>query len=189
MLHRLRRQIGQGMVEMIVTITVITIAILTLGAAFDEAFLSLHMSARKSAAANLGEQQLELYAAIPYADYSTQLGLDSTALTAVKANDPTYVSDEAALTPSGTDVSITCGTTANCMPEQCTPAATCTYPLTLTENPTGSDGRHYKVETFIRTVTQTTSEYMVTVIVRDPNQTGSPILFEASNAFDACHGC
>lgn len=185
----MRAERGQGVIELIITMVVITIALLALGAGFDAAFLSLHQSARTSAAANLGEQQLEMYAAIPYAS----LGLDTTTLATVKANDSTYVSDEATLnsgvSPTPTDVTLTCGTTSHCLPVQCTPAATCTYPVTVTEDPTGSDGRHYKVETFIRNVTQTTAEIMVTVIVRDPNQTNSPIVYEASTAFDACTGC
>lgn len=186
MLHRLRAERGQGMVEMIVTMVVITVALLTLGAAFDQAFFSLHQSARKSAAANLGEQQLELFNTLSY----SQLGLDSTVLASVKASDSTYVSDGSSL--SGAEVSQTCGTYAFCMPVQCNPAATCSYPVTKTEDPTGSDGRHYKVETFVRTVSHTlwsgsaatTSDIVVTVIVRDPNQSGTPIVYQASAGFD-----
>lgn len=188
-MSRIRSQRGQGLIELIITMFVIAIALLALGAGFDAAFFSLHQSARTSAAANLGEQQLQMYAAIPYAS----LGLDTTTLATVEAKDPTYVSDEATLnsglSPTPTDVTNTCGTSMNCLPVQCTPAATCTYPVTLSEDPVGSDDRHYKVETFIRDVTQTTTERMVTVIVRDPNQTGSPIVYEASSAFDPCTGC
>jgi Tfp pilus assembly protein PilV len=186
MLHRLRAQRGQGMVEMIVTMVVISVALLTLAAAYDQAFFSLHQSARKSAAANLAEQQLELMSTLQY----SQLGLSSTLLATVKASDPTYVSDGSSL--AGTEVSQTCGTYAFCMPVQCNPAATCSYPVTLTENPTGSDGRHYKVETFVRKVSHTlwsgssatTYNIVVTVIVRDPNQASSPIVYQASAGFD-----
>jgi len=181
----MRSERGQGLIELLITMVVITIALLALGAGFDAAFLSLHQSARNAAAANLGEQQLEMFAAIPYAS----LGLDTTTLATVKSKDTTYVSDDAALSPSGTDKTLTCGTSSYCLPVQCTPAATCSYPVTLSEDPVGSDNRHYKVETFIRSVTETTQEIMVTVIVRDPNQTGSPIVYEASSAFDSCTGC
>lgn len=187
-MSRMRSERGQGLIELIITMVVISIALLALGAGFDAAFLSLHQSARKSAAADLGEKQLEAYAAVPYAS----LGLDTTTLASVKAADSTYVSDEATLnsglSPTPTDVSFTCGTTTTCMPVQCT-AASCTYPVSLANDPVGSDGRHYKVETFIRNVTQTTAEIMVTVIVRDPNVSGSPIVYEASTAFDSCSGC
>lgn len=170
------------MIEMIVTMVVITVALLTLGAAFDAAFFSLHQSARKSAAANLAEQQLELFNTMSY----TQIGLDSTKLTSVKAADSTYSSDDAGL--SGSDYSASCGSYNFCKPVQCT---TCTYPVPKSDDPVGSDGRHYKVETFTKKVTHalwgTTGSNVtkiVTVIVRDPNLSGSPIVYQASSGFD-----
>jgi len=186
MLRRLRPERGQGLIELVVTMVVISLALLGLGAAYDAGFLSLHHAASKLAAANLAQKQLELYAAIPYAS----LGLDTTTFATVTADDPTYVSDEAGLTPTKvSDVTLSCGTASYCLPEQCTPAATCTYPVTLSEDPVGSDGRHYKVETFIRKVSQTVSggsvnEIDITVIVRDPNTSGSPIVYETTTAFD-----
>jgi hypothetical protein len=165
-----------------VTMVVISLALLALAASYDTGFLSLHDSARKLAAANLAEKQLELYAALPAAS----LGLDATTLATVKSKDATYVSDEAGLTPTTvSDVTLSCGTASYCLPVQCTPAATCSYPVTLSEDPVGSDGKHYKVETFIRKVASgTTSETDVTVIVRDPNTSGTPVVYEATTAFD-----
>ncbi len=172
MLRRLRHERGQGIVELVITMVLISVALLTLAAGYDTGFLSLHQSARKLAAANLGEKQLELYAAIPYA----KLALDTTTLASVKASDATYTSDDASLSPTGSDApTLSCGTASYCLPVQ---------------GPVGSDGRHYKVETFIRTVSQTVSgggsvdEKDITVIVRDPNQSGAPIAYEATTAFD-----
>ncbi|HVC87025.1 MAG TPA: prepilin-type N-terminal cleavage/methylation domain-containing protein [Gaiellaceae bacterium] len=170
---RLHDEQGQGLIELVVAMVVITVAVLALMAAYDEGFVSLHKSARTNAAATLAETQLELYSSLPY----TAVGLDSTKLATAKASDSTYLSDYNSLSPTGPDVTISsCGTTANCLPVQ-------------SPNPTGSDGRSYKVETFIQTVTQnapsgTTQERMVTVIVRDPQQSGTPIVYEASAAFD-----
>src|SRR5487761_1501929 len=152
---RLHDEQGQGLIELVVAMVVITVAVLALMAAYDEGFVSLHKSARTNAAATLA----------------------STKLATAKASDSTYLSDYNSLSPTGPDVTISsCGTTANCLPVQ-------------SPNPTGSDGRSYKVETFIQTVTQnapsgTTQERMVTVIVRDPQQSGTPIVYEASAAFD-----
>jgi type II secretory pathway pseudopilin PulG len=185
-MRRLRQERGQGLIELVVTMVVISLALLALAASYDTGFLSLHHSASKLAAANLAQKQLELYAAIPYAS----LGLDTTTLASVRAVDTTYTSDDTALVPSGADKTVSCGTSSYCLPVQCTPAATCAYPVTLSEDPVGSDGKHYKVETFIRTVSQTVtgggsvSEIDVTVIVRDPNQSGSPMIYEATTAFD-----
>jgi Tfp pilus assembly protein PilE len=161
------------MVEMIIAMVVLTVALLALAAAYDSAFFSLHASARKSAAANLAEKQLELYGSLAY----SAIALDTTKLATAKT-DTNYLYDYNHLTPTGTDVtSSTCGSGANCYPLQ-------------TPNPTGSDGRTYKVETFVRDVTQTlvpsgsTTERVVTVIVRDPHQSGNPIVYEVSAAFD-----
>ena len=182
MLQRLRHERGQGIIELVVTMVVISLALLALAASYDTGFLSLHASARKLAAANLAQKQLELYAAIP----ATSLGLDATTFATVNAHDPTYVSDEAALTPTKvSDVTFSCGTASYCLPVQCTPAATCSYPVTLSEDPVGSDGKHYKVETFIRKVASgSTNETDVTIIVRDPNTSGTPIVYESTTAFD-----
>lgn len=165
-----RNESGFLMVELVAAIFIITIAILALMAAYGGAFTSLRGSARTSSAGLLAENQLELYASLPYAS----IGLDASTLTTVKATDANYSTDEAALPGTGTDSTITsCGTSAKCSPVQ-----------TLT----GSDHRHYKLETFIRTMTNpsTTSwvEKVVTVIVRDTSSTGSPKVFIDQTAFD-----
>jgi Tfp pilus assembly protein PilV len=182
MLERLREERGMGMVEMIAALVVITIALLALMASYDQAFMSLHASARKTAAANLAETQLELYNALPYAS----VGLSSSLVTTAKASDTYYSTDEAALTPSGTtEVSnASCTTTdAQCMPVQ--------------TNVTGTDGKKYRIETFVRDISQTltcqgqttscgtTTERDVTVIVRDPNVSGTPKVYTATAAFDS----
>jgi Tfp pilus assembly protein PilV len=185
MLSRLHHEHGQGMIEMILAMVVITIAVLALMASYDEAFFSLHSSARKTAAASLAESQLELYSA----SYSVQanfssIGLSSSLVTTAKASDPFYSTDEASLTPSSTSEvpNPSCTTTT----AQCKPVQT---------SVTGSDGKKYRVETFIRDVSQTltctttppcptTPERDVTVIVRDPNVSGTPSVYTVTAAFD-----
>jgi hypothetical protein len=53
----------------------------------------------------------------------------------------------------------------------------------------GSDGKTYTVETFVRDLLGASysgrSERQVTVLVRDPNSTGTPELARMSAAFDA----
>jgi len=162
-----------GLIELIAAMMVITIALLALMASYDEAFVSLHKSARTSSAATLAETQLELYGALPYAS----IGLSSSKLTTAKASDAYYSTDEATLTPTGTDVTnASCDTTsAQCLPVQASVK--------------GSDGKNYRVETFVRDVTQTltvgtTTERIVTVIVRDPNTSGTPSVYTVTAAFD-----
>ena len=173
MIERLRSEEGFGIVELIVATVVLTVALLALMASYDEAFVSLHKSARTSSAATLAETQLELYGALPYAS----IGLSSSKLTTAKASDAYYSTDEATLTPTGTDVTnASCDTTsAQCLPVQASVK--------------GSDGKNYRVETFVRDVTQTltvgtTTERVVTVIVRDPNASGTPSVYTVTAAFD-----
>lgn len=171
-----------GLIELIAAMMVITIALLALMASYDQAFFSLHNAARKTAAASLAESQLELYSALPYAS----VGLNSSLVTTAKSSDAYYSTDEAALTPSGTTevTNASCTTTvAQCMPVQ--------------TSVTGSDGKKYRIETFVRDISQsltcqgvtgscgTTTERDVTVIVRDPNVSGSPKVYTVTAAFDS----
>lgn len=162
-------------IELMVAVVLITIALLALMASYDGAFASLHSSGQTSSAGLLAENQLELYASLPY----SSVGLDSTTLTTTQSSDANYSTDEAALPCSNapcSDVTISgCGTSAQCSPVQTV---------------TGSDHHTYKIETFIRAMTNpsetTWTEKVVTVIVRDETQSGDPNVFEDQTAFD--HG-
>jgi Tfp pilus assembly protein PilV len=169
---RARGEAGFMTVELMVSIVVITIALLAMMAAYDGAFASLHSSGQTSSAGLLAENQLELYASLPY----SSVGLDTSTLNTVKSTDANYSTDEATLRGTGLDVTITgCGTSAQCSPVQTV---------------TGADHHTYKVETFIRALTNpsetTWTEKVVDVFVRDLTQSGTPIVFKEQTAFD--HG-
>lgn len=171
MLARLKDESGViSIVELVAAMAVLSIALLALMAGYDSAFVSIHNASRQSSASTLAAKQLELYSALQY----TSIGLDQTTLATAHASDPDYSSDESGLDNSGsaTDVTISgCGTSSQCLPVQ-----------TLT----GNDGRSYKVETFIRDITVTTrKERFVTVIVRDPNLLGRPLLTKMTSAYDS----
>jgi Tfp pilus assembly protein PilE len=167
---RIREEDGMGIIELMVAVMVLSVALLALMASYDSAFASLHNSARQSAAGTLADKQLELYSALQY----SAIGLDAATLNTVKSSDTTYTGDEAALDnqAGAIDATITgCGTAAQCLPVQ---------------TQTGNDGRSYRVETFIRDITVTTRrERFVTVIVRDSNVTGSPVLAKITVAYDS----
>lgn len=176
MRERLRKNDGFMLVELLVASVVLSVALLALMAVYDSSFMSLHKAAQKTAAATLAQNQLELYSALSYTD----VGLDATSLTAAKANS-TYSSDESSLTPSGgSDVSLS----SSCSDTQCLPIQTLT----------GNDHRSYTVETFIRDISGlgysdpstrvSRPERVVTVIVRDPSSTGTPIVAQQSSAYD-----
>ena len=169
---RLRSESGFLTIELMTAMVIITVAVLGLMAAYEQSWFSLHSSAKSSAAGQLAENQLELYASLPYAS----IGLDATTLTSTKSSDTNYSSDESALPGSGSDVTISsCGSSARCSPVQ-----------TLT----GSDGKSYKLETFIRSLTNNSAsgwtEKVVTVVVRDRSVSGYPKVITAQTAFD--HG-
>jgi len=176
------------MIELIMAVVLITIALLALMASYDGAFISMHKSARTNAATQLADTQLELYSSL-YALSTTnpnqQIGLNSSLLTTAEANDAYYSTDESSLSPSGTDATnASCSTTS----AQCEPVQTVT----------GLDGKSYRMETFVRDVAQTltctmttagscsatTHQRVVTVIIRDPNSSGTPKIYTATEAFD-----
>ena len=177
MTARLRKQDGFGLIELLAAMAVLSIALLALLAGYGSAVVSLRLSSRMTTVSALANQQLELYRAVPFAS----IGLDDTAVASAEATDPVYASDRTALDDpnplsAGVDVTIVgCGTTPQCTPIQ---------------SVVGTDHRTYRLETFVRDVQDqnsssiTWTERVVTVIVRDPSQTGSPIVFQVSSAFD-----
>jgi type II secretory pathway pseudopilin PulG len=174
----LKGEEGQGLIELLAAMIVLSIALMALMAGYDSAFLSLHKSAQKTIASTLANQQLELYNALSY----SKIGLDATTLAGIQSPggsyDATYVADEASLDNTANDADVTivgCGSTANCLPIQTV---------------TGTDGRAYRLETFVRDITNTSVSNIswttreVTVIVRDPSATGSPEILRLTTAFD-----
>lgn len=185
-------QDGFLLVELTAAMVILAIALLALMAGYDSAFVSIRKANQKSAAAALANAQLETYASLPYA----QIGLDEATTDAVGdstnaaydslyATNPILASDgsmvNGVVEPDGTfnDIKITgCGGTTP-PPPSCLPIQT----------ETGSDGRSYRVETFVRDITEQTSNISWTtrnvwVIVRDPSQSGDPELLQLHTAFD-----
>ena len=165
-----------GLVELVVAMFVLTVALLALAAGYESAAISVHNADRKTVAAKLAASQIELYQSLKI----SSIGLDQTTLTNVQtvgsgSYDSVYVSDEAGLTPTGTDHTIlSCGTSAQCSPIQ---------------DVTGPENHPYRIETFVRDVANagaasTWNERFVTVIVRDRGASGNPLLFSETSAFD-----
>jgi len=182
MAARLRDEAGMGLVELTVAMFVLTTALLALAAGYESAAISVRNADKKTVAAKIAASQIELYQSLKV----SLVGLDATNLANTKtsgnaAYNATYVSDEAGLSPSGTDHTITCtdARAAQCIPVQ---------PVT------GSDNHQYTLETFVRDVANpnvtcssppcTWNERYVTVIVRDATATGTPIVFSETSAFD-----
>jgi type II secretory pathway pseudopilin PulG len=168
---RAHNEDGFLMIELVAAMLILTIALLALIGAYSFGYFAVGSAGKTVSAGLLANNQLELYSSLPYAS----IGLDATTLTSVKASDANYSTDESALPVSGTDVSISgCGASAQCLPVQ-----------TLT----GPDNKSYKVETFIRLLTNpnisSRSEKVITVIVRNASASGSPKVLTLQSAHDS----
>jgi len=174
---RLRDESGMGLVELLAATFVLTTALLALAAGYEAAAISIQKADKKTVAAKLAASQIELYQSLKV----SAVGLDQTTLANIQAAGSSvtgaadYVSDEAGLTPTGTDHTIaSCGSSAQCSPIQ---------------DVTGPENHPYRIETFVRDVLNsgagsTWYERFVTVIVRDRGTTGNPIVFSETSGFD-----
>ena len=151
MTPRLRDEQGFALVEMLIAIVVINIGLLAILLSLTSGMTTLRRSAETSTASAIADRQLERYRAVAF----TSVYLDTTALA---ATDSTYSSDVAY---SASQVNQACGTlTALCTP---------------TQTVTGPDGRSYRVDTYIVSVTPTggTAVKQVTVVVRKAGTTAT----------------
>jgi type II secretory pathway pseudopilin PulG len=149
---RVRDEQGFALVEMLIAIVVINIGLLAILLAMTSGVAALRRSADTSTASAVADKQLERYRALAY----DSIYLDTASLGSV---DATYTMDSAYL--EGTPVSQTCSpVTAACTPSQTV---------------TGPDGRSYRVDTFIVSVTPSggTAVKQVTVVVRKAGTTAT----------------
>ncbi len=163
---RTRAQSEDGflMIELVAAVLIITVALLALIGAYSLGYFAINSTAQTTQAGLIANNQLELYAAIPYAS----IGLDSTTLASVKSTDTYYNTDETALPGSGSDATISsCGSSAQCSPVQ-----------TIT----GGDHKTYKLETFIRLIANPNvsgsarTEKIITVLVRNMSAGGAKVV-------------
>ena len=179
---------GMGLIELLAAMVVLSIALLALVAGYGSAVVSMRLAATKTSATAIASTELELYRAVPYAS----LGLDATQLTTAETSDTVYASDHSSLDDpnaltAGTDVSsASCTALTSVFGSSSHTVSTCVPIQTVSD----AGGHTYRVETFIRDVqdsksfSTTWTERIVTVIVRDPSTTGSPIILETATAFD-----
>jgi type II secretory pathway pseudopilin PulG len=144
MFRRLRSQSGFALIEMLAAIVMINIGILAILLSLGSGVVTLRRSAQLSTASVVADKQIEQYRAMSY----SSIYLDTTSLAGA---DSTY-SGDAAYSP--TQVSQTCSPVVSA----CNPSQTIT----------GPDGRSYRVDTYIVSVTPTGGRAVkqVTVVVR-----------------------
>jgi Tfp pilus assembly protein PilV len=142
----LRRDGGFGLVELLISLTMLNIGLLAVVAAFSSGIVSLNRASRITTAAVLADGQMELYRAIKY----DTIQLDPATIPSTTP----YNSDVAY------SVSQVTGTCTGSPPE-----------CNASRQATGADGKSYRVDTYIVTATPTGGRPVkkVTVVVRDYN--------------------
>jgi len=148
---RTRGEQGFALVEMLIAIVVINIGLLAILLAMTSGVAALRRSADTSTASAVADKQLERYRALAYAS----IYLDTTSL---GSTDSTYTSDSAY---SATQVNQTCSP----LIAACTPSQTVT----------GPDGRSYRVDTYIVSVTPSggSAVKQITIVVRKAGTTAT----------------
>jgi prepilin-type N-terminal cleavage/methylation domain-containing protein len=183
--RRLRRRAadenGFGLIELLIAMTMLSIAVGALLAVFTSSAVSLRRAGEKGTALTLADTQMERYRTRVFTSVRIDGSLIPTSGTYVTANasDPTIPasSDQALAGQNGDDSCPTVDEPAACLPVQ---------------NVTGPDGHTYRIETYVnyvnndstlsvRTPASALSLKRVTVVVRDAS-TGS-IMARESSAF------
>ena len=168
---RLKEADGFGVIELLVAITIISIAILGLATALSNSQTSLTGTGQVATATALANQQMEGYRALPYASISLDTNYGATLDTTYKT-DAAYTSTNNISNPSATDCqaaganglclcSTTCPTTQN---PQATP---------IQQTITAPDNHQYRIDSYIFTQTPTAAGLTgrplktITIVIRD----------------------
>jgi type II secretory pathway pseudopilin PulG len=197
---RLREERGFMMVELLMAITMMTIALTALIVVFTSSIFAMRLASRTTAATFIADAQMEAYRAMT----SRDIGIDLTAGT-VSALDSTYKNDAACANSSTSTTCATNGVSSTetgptgGTPDTCTQINTW-YPNTLPCNesrtvsssttPASPDGRSYRVDTYIVQLASTgtyRSRKQVTVVVRD-SSTLSRVFVREVSIFDCSTG-
>ena len=165
-----KRQDGFGLIELLVSMTIMNVGILALVASFQAGALALQRAGKISTAAAVANIQMERYHALRYAD----IRLDSVALTTAQGN-ATYTGDAAY---SGSQQNSACG--APSPPEECQPIRSLK----------GPDGKRYRIDTYIVLTTPQNGRAVkkVTIVVRDANALSSRPWARVASNFDESMG-
>jgi Tfp pilus assembly protein PilE len=162
---RVRSEGGFGLIELLMSMTMLNIGILALVAAFQSGALALQRANKLSTAAAIADIQLERFRAVEYA----AIAVDATALATA---DSTYTSYY-----SGSQVTTTCTTP---LPIECDPSRALT----------GPDGKRYRIDSYVVYDTPSSGRVLkkVTLVVRDgQNLAGAP-LATVQSTFDQATG-
>jgi len=174
----LRSEEGFGLIELLVSMTMLNIGVLAIIAAFNSGAVALKSAGEISTASVVGDKQMELYRALKY----TEIALDSTAITTANS-DTTYQCDVAnKINPAGI-----CGG-ANQQVQQSKSCAVLTPQCNPRQTVPGPDQRSYRIDTYVVSQTPATGRpvKLVTIVVR--RGVDSKMLARVSSSFDQSSG-
>jgi Tfp pilus assembly protein PilV len=184
---RLREEAGQGLLELLITLTILTVGVGALLSLIAAGAVSLQRSDRSGTALTLAENQIELYRGVSY----PYIRLSANALGAVSGTSPYMTANASDSTiPPGTSTSQVLDTTSG--NQACTTAdATLCAPV---QTVTGPDHHSYEIDTYI---TQCPSASItscpasadpvkqVFVVVRDATKSTVPIVAREASTFSS----
>jgi type II secretory pathway pseudopilin PulG len=177
--RRATNEAGFGLIELLIAMMMLNIGILALVAAFTSGTAALGRASKVANAATIADSQMELFRGLKYAD----IVQDTTEWNAALADatwkaDSVYQNRIPAFTDPNAVPRITGGVCAG-VPASCDPSRIVT----------GADNRRYRVDTYLYYDTPQGGQPLkvITVVVRDPAQTGRS-LARVTSTFDYSTG-
>jgi type II secretory pathway pseudopilin PulG len=181
-----REESGFGLIELVIAMTMLNIGILAIVAAFNSSALALSRASKISNASALADTQMELYRGLQYGN----IVFDTTEWNSarVEANytaDPVYQANMAnpvapkMLVPSISGGACTATGSPATVPAGCDPSR-------LTR---GSDGRQYRIDTYLYYDQPTNGQQLkvITVVVREASKLNRS-LARLTSTFDSSTG-
>jgi len=168
-LPRARSQEGFGLIELLMSMTMLNIGILALVAAFQSGAFALQRASKISTAAAIADIQMERFRAMNYNSIALDAGLFAT-----DKNHSPYKDD---LAFSAGQLTQTCASPA---PDECKPIRTLA----------GPDGKRYEIDTYIISDSVATGRTLkrVTLVVRDAEALTARPLARIASTFDQATG-
>jgi type II secretory pathway pseudopilin PulG len=136
--RRVRHEEGSLLIELLVAMTILSIAVAALISIYASSQLSLRHSSIEGNANTLADKQIEVYKTIAYANVQ----LDASTIPS-SGTDPYVTAHSSDSTIPASTGQITGASGASCS------APTTAQPACATQNWTGPDGRSYRVDSYI----------------------------------------
>jgi Tfp pilus assembly protein PilE len=167
-----RSEDGFGLIELLMSMTMLNIGILALVAAFQSGAFALNRASKLSTAAAIADIQMERYRALKY----DSIALDEASFLAAQG-DSAYTGDTAYALAQVTTNTLC---TASPMPIECQPTRTLT----------GPDRKRYRIDSYIILDTPASGRVLkrVTLVVRDANTLSARPLARIASTFDQLTG-